>query len=99
MAIDNVENLNMTAAEKEFLSDKGLKFSTQGMSVFTAGGKVLGFGGGYEPDNVKQVLCKALEQYRPEDAVVVPSRGEKDPMLRKPPEGGLVLYVTWKVLG
>jgi hypothetical protein len=99
MAIDNVENLNMTAAEKKFLSDKGLKFSTQGMSVFTAGGKVLGLGGGYEPDDVKQMLRKALEQYRPENAVDVPSRDEKDPMLRKPPEGGLVLYVTWTVLG
>lgn len=90
----------MTAAEKEFLRDKGLKFSTQGMSVFTAGGKVLGMGGGFEPDRVKEMLSKALEEFRPEEPpVTVPARDEKDPALRKPPAGGLVLYVSWKVLG
>jgi len=100
MAIDNVQHLNMTAAEKEFLGDRGLKFCTQGMSVFTAGGKVLGMGGGFEPDDVKRLLVKALEDYRPEEPpVMVPPRDEKDPALRKPPADGLVLYVTWKVLG
>jgi hypothetical protein len=99
MAIDNVDNLNMTAAEKAFLADKGFKFSTQGMSVFTAGGKLLGMGRGFEPDQVKQMLEKALEQYRPEDAVSVPPRDDRDPGLQKAPAGTLVLYVTWKVVG
>jgi hypothetical protein len=99
MAIDNVANLNMTAAEKAFLADRGFKFCTQGMSVFTAGGKVLGMGGGFEPDQVKQMLVKALEQYRPEEAVSVPPRDDRDPGLQKAPEGTLVLYVTWKVVG
>jgi hypothetical protein len=99
MAIDNVDNLNMTAAEKAFLADKGLKFCTQGMSVFTAGGKGLGMGGGFEPDQVKQMLVKALEQYRPEGAVSVPPRDDKDPGLQGPPDGALVLYVSWKVVG
>ena len=99
MAIDNVENLNMTAAEKEFLRDRGLKFSTQGMSVFTAGGQVLGMGGGFEPTDVKQMLAKALEKYQPEESVAIPPRDEKDLALQRPPEGGLILYVSWKVLG
>jgi hypothetical protein len=100
MAIDNADNLNMTAAEKEFLRDRGLKFSTQGMSVFTAGGTMLGMGGGFEPEHVKQMLQKALEKYRPEQPpVAVPPRDEKDPGLIRPPAGGRVLFVTWKVLG
>jgi hypothetical protein len=99
MAVDNVDNLNMTAEEKAFLSDKGLKFCTQGMSVFTAGGKVLGLGGGFEPGDVKQMLVKALENYQPEQAVTLLPRDENDPGLMKPPRGGAVLYVTWKVLG
>jgi len=99
IAIDNVDNLNMTAAEKDFLADKGLKFCTQGMSVFTAGGKVLGMGGGFEPGDVEQMLLKALEGYRPEDSLSVPPRDEKDPGLQKPPDATRVLYVTWKVVG
>jgi hypothetical protein len=99
MAIDNVDNLNMTAAEKEFLAGKGLKFSTQGMSVFTAGGKLLGMGGGFEPVPVKQMLRKALDDYQIEESVRVPPRDDKDPGLQKPPAGALVLYVTWKVVG
>jgi hypothetical protein len=99
IAVDNVDNLNMTAAEKDFLADKGLKFSTQGMSVFTAGGKVLGMGGGFEPADVRQMLLTALEKYRPEHAPTVPPRDDNDPGLQKPPDGSLVLYVTWKVVG
>jgi hypothetical protein len=100
IAVDNVDNLNMTAAEKEFLQDRGLKFSTQGMSVFTAGGQILGMGGGFEPGDVKQMLQKALEKYRPEDPPPdVPPRDEKDLGLIKPPAGAKVLYVTWKVVG
>jgi hypothetical protein len=99
IAIDNADNLNMTAAEKEFLADKGLKFSTQGMSVFTAGGKVLGMGGGFEPVQVKEMLVKALDRYQPEESVRVPPRDSNDPGLQPLPEGTLVLYVTWKVVG
>jgi hypothetical protein len=100
MAVDNVDNLNMTAAEKEFLRDRGLKFCTQGMSVFTAGGKLLAMGGGFEPGDVRQMLRKALATYRPEDPPpAVPPRDENDPGLIKPPAGGRVLFVTWKVLG
>jgi hypothetical protein len=99
IGVDNVDNLNMTAAEKQFLSDKGLKFCTQGMSVFTAGGKVLAMGGGFEPDEVKRMLLKSLEKYQPEEPLELSPRDENDPGLIKPPAGGRVLFVTWKVLG
>jgi hypothetical protein len=100
IGVDNVDNLNMTAAEKAFLQDRGLKFCTQGMSVFTAGGKLLAMGGGFEPEAVKRMLVKALEKYRREEPPpVVPRRDAHDPGLIKPPEGGVVLYVSWKVLG
>lgn len=99
IAVDNVDNLNMTAAEKAFLLDKGLKFSTQGMSVFTAGGQMLGMGGGFDPEPVKQMLMKALARYAPETSVTVPPRDDSDAGLQKPPEGTRVLYVTWKVVG
>jgi hypothetical protein len=100
MAIDNVDNLNMTAVEKEFLKDRGLKFSTQGMSVFTAGGQLLALGGGFEPEQVKAMLRKALAKYQPEEPPVsVQPRAEDDPGLIRPPAGGAVLFVTWKVLG
>jgi hypothetical protein len=101
IALDNVDQPQLTAAEKEFLQDKGLKFCTQGMSVFTAGGKVLALGGGYEPRGVERMLREALDKFRPEDGpVIVQAVDEKDrKSIRKPPEGGLVLYVTWKVVG
>jgi hypothetical protein len=100
IAVDNVDNLNMTAAEKEFLKDRGLKFCTQGMSVFTAGGKVLAMGGGFEPADVKQMLLKALAAFQPEDQPLrLPPRDENDPGLIKPPAGGSALFVSWKVLG
>jgi hypothetical protein len=100
IAVDNVDNLNMTAAEKAFLGDKGLKFCTQGMSVFTAGGKVLAMGGGFEPADVERMLRKALRAYQPEEPPpTVPPRDESDPGLIRPPAGARVLFVTWKVLG
>jgi hypothetical protein len=100
IGVDNVAHPNMTAAEKAFLADKGLKFCTQGMSVFTAGGRVLAMGGGYQPGPVRQMLQKALEKYRPEEPPpAVPPRDEHDRGLFHPPAGGLVFYVTWKVLG
>jgi hypothetical protein len=101
IAVDNVEHPQLTAAEKEFLKDRGLKFCTQGMSVFTAGGKVLAFGGGYQPRGVERMLKEALAKFRSEeDPVVVPATTDQDRgSVRRPPEGGLVLYVTWKALG
>lgn len=98
-ALDNVENPNLTPAEKEFLHgfDSGVKACTIGMSAFTADGRKLASGGSYEPGGVRSMLRKALSEFRPETVTAtVPDRDESG--LRRPPEGGLVLYVTWKLL-
>ncbi len=97
IAIDNVDHPQLTPDEREFLADKGLKFCTQGMSAFTAGGQVLAMGGGFEAKPVRQMLQTALENYRPEATVQLPAQQDRSKILA-PPDGGLVMYVTWKVL-
>lgn len=104
IGVDNVDHPNMTAAEKDWLKDKGGKACTQGMSVFTADGKVLAMGGGFEAGPVKRMLQNALSKYEPPPADAggsppIPPRDETDAGIRRPPEGALVCYVTWKVLG
>lgn len=101
-ALDNVENPNLTPAEKEFLSgfDSGIKACTIGMSAFTADGRKLASGGGYEARSVKSMLAKALADFKPETvSATVPPRDEAAvASLRRAPEGGLTLYVTWRLL-
>ena len=101
VAIDNANNINLTPAEKRWLSDKGGEASTQGMFAITAGGKVLASGGGFEAEPVRKMLVEAMEKFRPDDepAEVEPLDEEDRASIPRPPEGGLVLYVTWKVLG
>jgi hypothetical protein len=105
--------MNMTPAEAVWLRDRGGRACTQGMAVFTAGGRILGTGGGYTPAPVVNMLKEALRKYQPEDGVEVGDPAAPvDP--RELPEGwapflprvvprpareGLVLYVTWKALG
>ena len=107
VAVDNMANLNMTEAEQRFLSDKGLKASTAGMSVFAAGGRLLASGVAFEPVTVKALLLSALRRY---DAMKLSERMELPDVARaaaapdrpgvsRPPDGGLVLWVTWRVLG
>jgi hypothetical protein len=105
IALDNVDHPNLTSGERRFLEGKGLEACTQGMSVFTAGGKVLARGGGFEADGVSRMLRRALAEYRPEEPppdgkleAGAPD-GEKEPKILRPPAGGLVLHVTWKTLG
>lgn len=64
-------------------------------------GKVLGIGGGFKADGVRQMLREALKKFRPEDEPAeVPALNEKDrDAVAQAPEGGLVLYVSCKVLG
>ena len=102
-ALDNVENPNLTPAEREFLDgfDSGVKACTIGMSVYTADGKKLASGGGYEPGAVRSLIKKSLSEFKPESvSAVVPPRDEAaTAQLRRPPDGGLILYVTWKLIG
>ena len=102
-ALDNVENPNLTPAERDFLSafDSGAKACTIGMTLFTADGRKLASGGGYEAASVKSLIKKALSEFKPEtvSATVPPRDDAAVASLRRPPEGGLILYVTWKLLG
>jgi len=109
-ALDNASVPNVTAAEAVWLHDVGPgRYCTQGMGVFTAGGKMLGQCGGYQaPGNIK-MLKDALSKYKPEETVDI-----EDPHAAVPPGGpgkgyprevprpvkdGLVLFVSFKVLG
>lgn len=100
LAVDNVGNPNVTSAEGEWLKTRGGSACTQGMSVFTAGGALLGQGGGFQPGPVKEMLQEALAKFKPEPppAPEKTKTGKDSDLLRRSPEGGLVLYVTWKVL-
>src|SRR5262249_486042 len=104
--------MNMTPAEAAWLKDRGGRACTQGMAVFTAGGKMLGTGGGYTAEPNIKMLKDALSKYRPEEAVQIDDPGAAvDP--KEIPDGwrpflprvvqraageGLALHVTWKAL-
>jgi hypothetical protein len=68
-ALDNASVPNMTAAEAVWLRDRGGQSCTQGMTVFTAGGKMLGKGGGYQAAGNIKMLREALRKFTPEEKV------------------------------
>ena len=105
-AIDNANNSNTTKREREFLKPLGGTASTQGMSTFTAGGQLLAGGGGYDAKPNLKMLKGALskfqsdEKFKEEPAPVFEMDADRAAAneTKRPPEGGLVLYVTWKIL-
>ena len=96
-AIDNADHSNTTPKEREWLKPLGGRASTQGMSAFTAGGQALAGGGGFEAEPVRKMLKAALAKFKPEAPPTIEKDKDRETALQ-PPEGGLVLYVTWKVL-
>lgn len=104
--------INMTPAEAVWLKDRGGRSCTQGMVVLTAGGQMLGSGGGYKAAPNIKMLKDALSKYQPEETVEIADAAAtvaaKDlpegwlPLLPRavpqPAKDGLVLYVTWKAL-
>jgi hypothetical protein len=104
LAIDGGAPPNITAAEREFLRGKGFESETNGMAVFTADGRVLEIGATFDARGVERMLRKTLAAYRKSDAPRRPldippvSEEDKRKYIARPPEGGLVLYVTWGVL-
>jgi hypothetical protein len=71
------------------------------MTCYTADGRKLAGGGGFEAGSVRSLLKKALAEFKPETvSATVPPRDESTTAgLRRYPEGGLILYVTWKLIG
>jgi hypothetical protein len=104
--------INMTPAEAVWLKDRGGRACTQGMAVFTAGGQMLGTGGGYQAAPNIKMLKDALRKYKPEKKVTIgdpaaPVNPKELPpgwkpylprVVPRPVKGGLVLFVTWKAL-
>jgi hypothetical protein len=100
IAVDNVNHPQLAPGEREFVKDKGLKFSTWGMSAFTAGGKVLEMGGSFEAKGVVPMLKRSLAKYTPEGNLEIPEPAPEElAKLKRPPDGGLVCFVTWQVVG
>ena len=109
-ALDNVVNPQLTAAEKEWLKDRGGRACTGGTSVFTAGGQVLPHGVNWDPsgpnlfakhqDAMIRGLNAALSKYHSEKAPQIdkPDPKELDEVVRRPFKGGLALSVTYTVL-
>ncbi|HEY7427300.1 MAG TPA: hypothetical protein VH682_23905 [Gemmataceae bacterium] len=105
--------INATPAEMVWLKDRGGRACTQGMAVFTAGGQMLGSGGGYTAAPNLKMLKDALSKYKPEEAVdIADPTAPVDPkdlpegwrshlprVVPRPAKDGLALYVTWKALG
>jgi hypothetical protein len=104
---------NMTPAEAVWLQNRGGRACTQGMAVFTAGGQMLGTGGGFTAAPNLKMLKAALGKYRPEEAVKIGDPAAAiDPkelpdgwrpflqrVVPRPAKDGLVLFVTSKALG
>jgi len=73
--------------------------TTQGLYAGTADGKLLGFTNHRGPDRVRQMLTQALDKFKPAD-FEPPQAKRFDPRWTyQPPQGGLVVRVTAKVLG
>jgi hypothetical protein len=108
--LDNVVNPQMTAAEKEWLKDRGGRACTGGTSVFTAGGEVLPHGANWDLSAPNQFanhqkarikgLNAALSKYHSEKAPQIDKADPKelDRVVRRPFKGGLALSVTYTVL-
>jgi hypothetical protein len=78
---------------------KEVEGTTQGLYIATADGKLLGFNNNRGPERIKRLLEEVLKDFQP---VAVPSikPGAADPRFAlSPPQGGLVVRVTAKVLG
>jgi hypothetical protein len=78
--------------------------NTQGLYVFDAEGKLLGFthrspAFGDRADHLKRELRKGLETFRPSSAEPPPASKDDPRFARRAPEGGLVVKVTSKVTG
>jgi hypothetical protein len=78
---------------------KDVDGTTQGLYIATADGKLLAFNNNRGPEPIKRLLEKSLRDFQPV-AVSSIKPGEADPRFaRTPPQGGLVVRVTAKVLG
>ncbi len=106
VALDQFYQRRQKDAEGEFyrkIAGQGprndFQGTTQGLYAAAADGTFLGYNNNRGPDRVRKMLREALEKFRPGETPPI-EPGAPDPQFaRTPPEGGLVLDVTAKVLG
>ncbi len=111
MAIDNVDFPNQTAAERDWLIDKGWTASTNGQSTFTADGRLLGTGYFFDARELEKFLRESLVRFE-KGETAPPARKRTPPeeemranalkrqlKLHFPPPDTLVANLTWKVTG
>ena len=71
----------------------------QGVYLFTAEGKLLGFSNTADAQQVKNLLDKALKKFDPSAPAPKLTDAKAGEVLPPPPAGGLILDVTAKMLG
>jgi hypothetical protein len=95
-AVDNHHIEKQKDAEGDFYRSVA---NRQGEYIFTAEGKLLGSTNTHSASHLKGLMLKALKDFQP-PAAPAPAEGAPDARFhRAPPEGGLVVKVTCKVLG
>lgn len=95
VAVDNHHIEKQRDAEGDFYRKIARR---QGEYICTPEGKLLGSTNTHSADHLKNLLRKALAEFRPAEATAVD--GAPDPRFhRAPPADGLVVKVTTKVLG
>ena len=105
IAVDQHDRRREKDGEGEFFAKilaqagRGLDGTSQGFYLFSPAGKLLEFENTLSADRMKRMLDSALKKYDPKEEVPAIEEGPKDErFLYKPPEGGLVVTVTSKVL-
>jgi hypothetical protein len=104
VAIDQHIHRTLKDAEGELFgkilkqAGRGPDGTSQGNYLFSPDGKLLAFANTADAVNVKQLLATALKKFDP-TAPVLPVNAKATLPQFQPPEGGLVINVTAKVLG
>jgi hypothetical protein len=106
VAIDQFYQRQQKDAEGDFYRKlviqgpwKDVARTTQGLYIATADGKLLAFNNNRGPEKIKRLLKQSLLSFQPTELASI-ERGSVDPRFaRTPPEGGLIVRVTAKVLG
>lgn len=78
---------------------RGLGGTSQGNYLFSPEGKLLAFANTADAGHVKRLMDSALRKMDPDAGKAVTTPESKAPTLFEPPEGGLVVAVTARVLG
>jgi hypothetical protein len=106
VAIDQFYQRQQKDAEGDFYRKiatqgpwKNLNGTTQGLYIATADGKLLAFNNNRGPDRIRRLLEQSLKDLPPAAVTSIEPGAADARFARTPPQGGLVVRVTAKVLG